>query len=904
MVPEEASSSPALSLLDASPPSSQQPPPQQVARCRAAFLARMQSSLEDVQALGQQTDALEAQFRQRNGRRADARMRLLQEEAGRATVRQEEIDRRWAHLLLASCAPPEDIHPSVDGSSSTEAVQNGNDGATPLLVLYRELEAQRKACTAMLQHKNALIQEAQAQLTDRDEEYVQAISRYGHEIENLLTKMRADSKALRDHYEREMDTLEGTFVKEREGMLQAHQTTINGLLAQQRAAELRHSQTAQERKERFQRELEALRVQDGEDYHQLQIRLEMERDAADRQVDGVKATTQVQQEKLVHDHRILTDREGEKSASLAAQKKKLAKLRDAVLALTSKYQEHDGREKKRYEELTQEVRRLQKQNKDLQHRFRHFECADRERYDRAWARHEQEIQAAVAKVLAIDELLFAQLLGQEWTPPPRDGLLLELEEEKEQHAGGDGGRSLVGVHLGEKEGGEEGGAVTAAGGEEGEESGNNSSTGGSQEWDSALVMEQILLNKMLGLIIQEAGFLLLEDTAAVAAQRKKAAAAEEKKGKNGQSPKAGWVNAVAKVVSHFPPLPRRNKEKSSKKAAPTPIKGAEKKGEKGRKEEEATAVILPEEAAAATPEVPATATDESNALAGAAVGPVVVVPASAEAAAAVAAAAAAAAAAETAQAEEDDMLGASQCGRQRVLRALGIQDEAEARTLLTYFFKKKGGSNGGREGREEEGVEEEEVEEVGMIRKLALLLPAAAFALSPQETYVMVGPDEVVGALQRFLLDKKKREEKARKQQQQQRQRRHRRQSLSGGSGGQGGGTEGGGGGEGGSLWRSMANVLPDAHFQTWQDLEQALLLYHRLLEERGRVLDSIEGLEEENARLRLTVRACVEDRVNGELLVPPFMVNGRGGGGGEEGWRGIVRGGRNGSQKNEWGGR
>lgn len=330
MVLEAASSSSASSLVDGNSPPSSQQPPQQVARCRAAFLARMQSSLEDVQALGQQTDALETQFRQRNGRRAEARMRLLQEEAGRAAARQEEIDRRWAHLLLASCAPPEDIHPSADGSNGTETVQNYNNGATPLLVLYRELEEQRRACTAMLQHKNALVQEAQAQLTERDEEYVQAISRYGHEIENLLTKMRADSKALRDHYERGMGTLEGTFVKEREGMLQAHQTTMDGLLAQQKAAELRHSQTAQEREERFQRELEALRVQDGEDYHQLQIRLEMERNAADRQVEEVKATTQVQQEKLVHDHRILTDREGEKSASLAAQKKKLADRKSVV----------------------------------------------------------------------------------------------------------------------------------------------------------------------------------------------------------------------------------------------------------------------------------------------------------------------------------------------------------------------------------------------------------------------------------------------------------------------------------------------------------------------------------------------------------------------------------------------
>eukprot|EP00624_Nannochloropsis_granulata_P001712 evm.model.NODE_18343_length_9786_cov_25.821173.1 len=720
MVPEEVSSSPVLSVVDRSPSKQL---PQQVALCRAAFLARMQTSLEDVQALGQQTDALKAQFCQRNGRRADARMVLLQEGAGRS--RHEEIDRRWAHLLLTSSAPPGEIHPSSD-SSSIQIVENNSNGAVPLLELHRELEAQRGACTAMLQYKNAQIQEAQAQLTERDKEYVQAISRYGLEIDNLLIKMRADSKALQDHYEREMDTLEATFVTEREGMLQAHQTTMDGLMAQQKAAELRHFQTAQEGEERFQRELEALRVQDGEDYHQLQIRLEMERDAADRHVEEVATTTQVQQEKLVHDHRILMDREAEKSASLAAQKKKLAKLRDSVLTLTSEYEEHDGREKKRFEELTQEVRRLHKQYKDLQHRFRHFECADRERYDRAWARHEDEVQGAVEKVLAIDELLFTQLLGQKWTPPPRDELLLELDEDKKQYVGSDEGSNPVGALSRGKEEGGEGRAATAVGGEEEEEKekeGGFNTDSGSQEMDSALVMEQILFHKMLGLITQEADFLLFEDTAAVVAQQKRAAAAAEKKAKSGQMPKAGWVNAVAKVVTEFPPLPRRNKEmKRGSKSVEMKNKTEKKEGDV-----KTAMVLLPEKAAVAASEERAAAVDEGNVLTGTVAEVTPVVPETGEAATATAA--------EAAKAEEEDMLGASQCGRQRVLRALGIQDEAEARTLLTYFLKKKErGEGGSEEGGEEEEKEEEELEEVGMIRKLALLLPAAAFAVSPQET--------------------------------------------------------------------------------------------------------------------------------------------------------------------------
>ena len=82
-----------------------------------------------------------------------------------------------------------------------------------------------------------------------------------------------------------------------------------------------------------------------------------------------------------------------------------------------------------------------------------------------------------------------------------------------------------------------------------------------------------------------------------------------------------------------------------------------------------------------------------------------------------------------------------------------------------------------------------------------------------------------------------------------------------------------------------MADVLPASHQQTWQNLEQALVQYHHLLDERRRVLDSVVALEEENARLKVTVQECMEDQQgNGWLLGLPFVRMGaeaRGGGGG-----------------------
>ncbi len=764
-------------------------PQNQIQRCRAQFLTRMQSSLEDVQALGQQTDALETQLRHRHKRRTEARMKLLQEEMGPAVARQEEIERRWGQLLLASSSSA-----SASSESSTQEEEHVVQAAA--VALHRELEAQRLACTEMLRHKEAMVHEYQQQLTDKDAEYVQALTLYGEEIEALLTKMRVDSQALRDHYVQDVDRLEASFVAERQAILQAHQATMDALLAQKKEAELAHLKATQEREERFQRELEALCLQDGEDYQALKVQLEMELRAADAAVEGAKATAQVEHEKLVHDHRVLTDRETDKTASLAAQKKKLAKLRDAMNALTATYQEHDGREKKRHEELTQEHRRLQKQYKDLQHRFRHFEAADRDRFHKAWASHESEVKAAVDKVLAIDELIFAQLLKQAWTPPPRVGLLA---------AEGEGG-------------GEEAAACEALVVTITSQGGGGKTT--SPEHDTALVMEQILLDKMLDLIVQEAGFLLLEDTVALAAAKK---AATEKQAKKASSKKT----------------PPRRKANISKTGTPLPAK----EEEEGKKEEE-------EEKAAAGGDVAAVTEgkdEEEEEMAGVK---------------------------EEEKEEEQQLQGAEGGGgggdvdelgtsqqneRRRALHALGIQEEGEARALLTYFIVRQdpADSSSSSMGEEESLARAEESK---MIRQLAPLLPPGFLAAF--ETYVLCGPDEVVDALQRFLAAKQEKEESMRVQQRQQRQR---RQSLSESGGGEGGE----GGGE--SVWARTAQVLPATHWETWQDLEQALVQYHRLLKEKGRVVEGLGRYEEENRRLKATLRTCVEDKVNGELIVPPF---------------------------------
>ncbi|CAN0230231.1 unnamed protein product, partial [Ectocarpus sp. 13 AM-2016] len=68
----------------------------------------------------------------------------------------------------------------------------------------------------------------------------------------------------------------------------------------------------------------------------------------------MRATYQLNTEKLEYNYRVLTERDIENSATLSHQKRKLTKLKDALSGLVQRYQETDTRDKKRNEELTEE----------------------------------------------------------------------------------------------------------------------------------------------------------------------------------------------------------------------------------------------------------------------------------------------------------------------------------------------------------------------------------------------------------------------------------------------------------------------------------------------------------------------------------------------------------------------
>jgi len=295
--------------------------------------------------------------------------------------------------------------------------------------LLAEIELQRDTCERIIRTKDQLIKEFKAELKAKDDEYVKSLKKQAEDIETLVERMGKQFIDLRGCFEEELEEVETAFMQERHELMQANEDELTSLMDKRREKEEQYMDHRRRRVDEDQRQLEAQRVQDAEDYNILKIKLETEIQTLEQQLEEMRATYQLNQEKLDYNYRVLVERDSENTNTIKQQKKKLTRMADVLSSLKAKY----GREEKRYkqenQDLTEEYKRITEQFKDLQNKFRHFEVADTKRYRDVWQMNEEIVTDLMRKVLQADKIIHEQQLGLNWFPP----------SEHIFQAGGDGG---------------------------------------------------------------------------------------------------------------------------------------------------------------------------------------------------------------------------------------------------------------------------------------------------------------------------------------------------------------------------------------------------------------------------------------------------------------------------------
>mmetsp|Transcript_21133 Transcript_21133/g.39269 ORF Transcript_21133/g.39269 Transcript_21133/m.39269 type:complete len:795 (+) Transcript_21133:292-2676(+) len=362
---------------------------QQVASSLVKLDKTKASSIQLVTSIRVEADHAENSRRILEEEKRQRRLHNLQGEAVFSGKKNAAVEMRWAELMEYNMP----------------------------LELNQEVLSQKKACDGIIASKDKLISDFQRELKIKDEEYVKALKRQGEDIEQILTRMGKQYKELQQQYEEELEAIEEAFLQERKELIENNRGEIDSLFEKRRVMEMNYMEARQEREANYQQELTELRTRDAEDYNQLKIKLETDIQTLEQQLEEMRATYQLNTEKLEYNYRVLTERDMENSATLGQQKRKLARLKDALSSLTTKYHNTDSKYKQENMELTEEYRRITKQYKDLQSKFRHFEIADIKKYMSIWDMHREEVLEQVNKLLAADRIITEQQLGLQWVAP-------------------------------------------------------------------------------------------------------------------------------------------------------------------------------------------------------------------------------------------------------------------------------------------------------------------------------------------------------------------------------------------------------------------------------------------------------------------------------------------------------
>lgn len=345
--------------------------------------------IQDVTSIRVATDEAESKRRDADENIRRERLHKLQGEALSSAKANAAIEMKWAELL---------------------------DMDIPQ-ALHHEIQSQMQSCRTAIQAKDDLIGDFQKQLRSKDEEYVRTLRQQGEDVETLLQKIRKEYRELYSEYNNEFHSIEDAFVEERDRLIQEHTSDIDSLFEQRKNRETAYKEQKQKREETYQKEIDALIAKGTDQHTKLKIELEMNIQTLKEQLEEIRATYQLNTEKLDYNYRVLTDLDVEKHAELNKYKKRLTKLKDQLSGYITKYTELESTESKVNDDLTEDYRRLTRKYKDLQTKFRHFEISDTQKFEEVWGMHEDEAKNKVDQLLKADKIITEQQMNWVWKAP-------------------------------------------------------------------------------------------------------------------------------------------------------------------------------------------------------------------------------------------------------------------------------------------------------------------------------------------------------------------------------------------------------------------------------------------------------------------------------------------------------
>lgn len=140
----------------------------------------------------------------------------------------------------------------------------------------------------------------------------------------------------------------------------------------------------------------------------------------------MKATYQLNQEKLEYNYQVLQKRDEENAKTKAQQKRKLTKLQDVLTMLKKKLAKQIKVFNDENQQLAEEYKRVTDMFNDLQLKSQHFLGVDLQKFHDIWKMNEDQCKQLGNNLLEADRIINEHQLGLNWNLP--DVYVLKLNK--------------------------------------------------------------------------------------------------------------------------------------------------------------------------------------------------------------------------------------------------------------------------------------------------------------------------------------------------------------------------------------------------------------------------------------------------------------------------------------------
>uniref|UniRef100_A0A8W4FCZ7 Dynein regulatory complex protein 1 n=1 Tax=Sus scrofa TaxID=9823 RepID=A0A8W4FCZ7_PIG len=283
--------------------------------------------------------------------------------------------------------------------------------------LWEILNTQQVHCAGLIEDKNKLISELQQELKMKDDQYVKDLKKQADDICLLLERMEEQVKNVMKTFRQELHHIEKAFEVERHELLTSNKKKWERALQAHNAKELEYLMSRIKKVEDYEQQLNRQRIWDCEEYNVIKIKLEQDVQILEQQLQQMKATYQLNQEKLEYNFQVLKKRDEESTVIKSQQKRKINRLHDVLNNLRSKYNKQIKQFQEENQSLTSDYKRLVLQFKEMQKAMRHFALIDDKQFREIWLMNEEEAKELISRALDVDRIIHTHHLGLPWTAP-------------------------------------------------------------------------------------------------------------------------------------------------------------------------------------------------------------------------------------------------------------------------------------------------------------------------------------------------------------------------------------------------------------------------------------------------------------------------------------------------------